>query len=73
MNKAGWKTSEFWLTISMQVISLLVMFGVIASEDTGTITDAVKDIITSAFALISSAIVLWKYIQGRVDLKMNKS
>lgn len=67
--KAGWKTSEFWLTLATQVISLLVMLGVVAGSDVESISGAVKQAITAGFTLVASALVLWRYIQGRVELK----
>ena len=68
--KPGWQTSEFWLTAAMQIIGLLVVVGVIAVGDKATVEGAVAEGIKAIFALATNALVLWKYIQSRGEVKV---
>lgn len=67
--KPGWQTTEFWLTIAMQIIAMLVAFGVVSIGDRATIEGAISQAVESAVALITAAMTLWKYIQSRADVK----
>lgn len=67
--KAGYATSEFWLSIAAQAIALLVLVGIIAPSDQSTVQGSVSDLIKSVFALIVSATNVWKYIQSRIEAK----
>lgn len=67
--KAGWTTSEFWLTLAGQIIAFLVLLGVVGADDEATVTNAVAEAVKHSFALIAAAGVLWKYIQGRAQIK----
>ena len=46
--KPGFKTTEFWLTVIAQFISLLVMTGMIPQSDTGLLNDAAGKIAARA-------------------------
>ena len=63
--KAGYTTTEFWLTLIGQAVSLLVMTGVIPSGDVDGINSAASKIVAGAFA----AWTLGHYIKGRSQVK----
>ncbi len=62
--KAGYKTSEFWLTLLTLVISVLVGMGVITDDEGEVLSDAVRII----FALVGGAAGV-TYIATRAKLK----
>ena len=63
--KTGIKTSEFWMTLIPQVITVLVVLGVMPAEDIDYITKAVAGIITGIVSVIS----LVAYVRSRTELK----
>lgn len=67
--KPGWQTSEFWVTIAMQVLSVLVLTGAIAVGDRTTLEGAVTNGIQAAVALIASAATIWRYVASREAVK----
>ena len=67
--KPGIKTTEFWLTLAAQIIAMLVIVGVVSSTDQQTVETAVGDAIKAVGALAASVITLWRYVQGRIELK----
>lgn len=69
MQKAGYKTTEFWATIAMLVISGLVAIGVVGQGEQVEATNAMTQAIVAAVALISAATVLWQYIGQRSQIK----
>lgn len=69
--KAGWKTSEFWITLGSQALALLVIFGVITSGDSQFIGEQIGKVVGAVFALVG---VFWQtksYVEGRSSLKLN--
>lgn len=68
--KPGWKTTEFWMTLLTQLVGLLVILGVISTQDRASIEGALSSAITAVVTLIAQVSVLWKYIQDRTQLKM---
>lgn len=67
--KAGYLTTEFWVTIVAQGLALLVITGVVRTEDRGTLETSITRGIEAAFAFIASATTIWKYIQSRGETK----
>ena len=63
--KAGWKTSEFWAAIVAQLISVLILTGVLQPEEGDTIKDAVGTLISAGLSLAS----VFKYIHARTAIK----
>ena len=63
--KPGFKTTEFWLTLVAQLISLLVMTGVIPQADTGMLNDTASKVAAG----IVAALTLCKYIHSRTLVK----
>lgn len=58
-DKAGWKTSEFWLSFAALVVSLLIMSGAVG--ETGALAKTV--------ALVAAALKALGYAVGRVQAK----
>lgn len=67
--KPGYKTTEFWIAIISQALTVLVLLGVVTIGDAATLSDALGKIVGAVFALIASAAVVIAYIRGRVELK----
>jgi len=63
--KEGWKTTEFWITIATSTISLLVIVGVLTTEQAALWHEAVLLII----AAIAATITPREYVIGRSALK----
>lgn len=66
MTRPGYKTTEFWHALATQVITLLVLFGVI---DRPELSDALSRSVTATATLIANAIVVGGYIRSRMELK----
>lgn len=67
--KAGWKTTEFWMTIVVTAVGLLAALGVIGPADRPNVEGALQQMVQSVAGFIAAAIALWRYIKGRVDVK----
>jgi hypothetical protein len=67
--KPGWKTTEFWLALVSQVITILVLLKVIAISDAAGLETAIKESVVAVMTVIGSAMALWKYIQSRISTK----
>lgn len=67
--KPGFQTSEFWLTVGLQLVAFLVLLGWIAPQDRTTVEGAVSAAVQSVGALLASGGVLWRYIAAREYLK----
>ena len=72
MEKPGWQTSEFWLTLAAQVIPVLVLLGVLTPDQSSGVNDAVANVIKDAFALLASVIPVAVYVWGRAKVKSGK-
>ena len=71
--KSGWQTSEFWLTLTANVLAFAVAFGIVPLADQATVSGAVTQIVTGVFALLAGGAALWKYIDSRKTLKLQAS
>lgn len=63
--KAGWRTTEFWLTLGTFLVSGFVLTGVIAQGNQDTIGQIVTHAITSVGLVAGQAAIVYKYISGR--------
>lgn len=78
--KSGYKTSEFWVTIGIQVAGILTLLGVLGAEESKMLnTDLpvmgamVQEIIKDITALGAMVITAYRYITGRSVVKKNAS
>jgi hypothetical protein len=62
---AGYRSTEFWLTLLLGLPGVLVAAGIIPTNDQNIVGDAVSKL---AGGLIG-AVALWKYIHSRMHLK----
>lgn len=67
--KAGWQTSEFWASAMQQVLTLVVLLGIIPTADLDKLHTAFAAIITAVGVLLVNGGVVVNYIRGRVELK----
>ena len=69
--RPGWQTTEFWMTLIVQGVAMVVLFKVIPGADQATVEGILSDGTTHAFALIGSMLSAWKYIKSRTEVKSN--
>ena len=53
--RPGFKTTEFWVTVSSQVIALLAIFGVVNAQDQATLGDSVSKAATGLGVFLANA------------------
>ena len=70
--KPGWKTTEFWLAVTTQVIGLLVVTGIMNPTSAHTVGDAVSNSISSAASIIANAVIVFGYVKSRNELKRSE-
>lgn len=63
--KSGFKTSEFYMTLIPTVVSMLVISGVLPSDDQQQVLELVKDAIAGIVAVTG----IVTYIMGRTEVK----
>ena len=63
--KKGWKTTEFWVTISSLLVTLLTGAGVITLSEGSQITTIVSQLVSALIAGVTTGY----YIKRRSDLK----
>jgi len=51
--KKGWKTTEFWMALSAQVLGILILTGVVTPDQGQVLGDASGQIIGGVMAVIS--------------------
>lgn len=67
--KPGYKTTEFWLTVISQVVSLLVVLDVIQASDAQLFHEAASNALVAAIVVVGNALVIIGYIKSRTELK----
>lgn len=67
--KPGWQTSEFWIALVGQLLALLALSGAINVADKDKLETALANAVTAIFAIVSSAVVVIRYIRSRSELK----
>ncbi len=67
--KPGWKTTEFWQTVIAQVLGFLAFAGVISTNDSKTLEEALGKSAAAVFTLIVNGILVVSYIRTRFHLK----
>lgn len=73
--KPGYKTSEFWGTMTLvitNVIAMLVVVGMVDASDQQTVTGHITGIVAAIEAFIVNGLALWRYIKSREDLKKDE-
>ncbi len=67
--KPGYKTSEFWLALSQQILALLVVAGYLSTEQADNLVSALPGAIVVLTFVINGAVALWRYIESREAIK----
>jgi len=67
--KPGWQTSEFWIALIGQLLALLALAGAIPLSDKDRLETALASAVTAVFTLITSAVMVTRYIRSRSELK----
>lgn len=67
--KPGWKTTEWWATVIVQLISALTLFGVINASEGATLEASLKQGLLGVSALLASVWSVVELIKGRVQIK----
>lgn len=61
--KAGWKTTEFWASISTALIGVLVLFGFFTQADAGEFVNGVNNIVGGVMSI--APIIGYSLSRGR--------
>lgn len=70
--KPGYQTTEFWLSLLFNLLSVLALLGVITAEEAEELHDAAEVIVAAVMAIIAilgPAMVNVRYIASRTELK----
>ena len=67
--KAGWQTTEFWVSILFQILPVLMILRIVNADDAKTLGDAITQCVEAIGSLGAGGGVLWKYIQSRIKAK----
>ncbi len=67
--RAGYRTTEFAAVAASLVVTVLVLAGVINTEEEAELHDALVQIVLALGSLLTNAAVVMAYIRSRTELK----
>src|SRR5262245_24788015 len=67
--KPGYQTTEFWHALIAQVLAFLTLMGVLSTNDSKTLEEALGKGVAAVFALIANGMIVVNYIKARHALK----
>jgi hypothetical protein len=67
--KPGYKTTEFWISLTSQLLAVAVAFGCISAADATTIGGAVTQVVTGLAAIVGAITSATWYTSARTELK----
>lgn len=67
--KPGYQTTEFWHALIAQVLAFLTLMGVLGTNDSKTLEEALGKGVAAVFALIANGMIVVNYIKARHALK----
>jgi hypothetical protein len=67
--KPGWKSTEFWITLTGQVIALCVILRLVNPAEQQQLQETAGVAVTAVFTLIASAGTILHYVSSRTNLK----
>ena len=70
--KAGYLTSELWVTVLTQVLLISVALGLITTADSEAVGGSLENIIGAGFAIFGEVLSVWKYIDSRTKVKVEQ-
>jgi len=68
--KPGYKTTEFWLTVAVQVLPLLVIFNVLSQPEAETLAQSIEQATQAIAALVAAIVPIWRYVESRKAVKI---
>jgi len=68
--KPGYKTTEFWLTVAVQILPMLVIFNVLSQPEADTLSQSIQQAVQAIAALITALAPIWRYIESRKAVKL---
>lgn len=68
-DKPGYKTTEFYVAVATQVVSVLVLLGVLGPEVKDTANQFITDLVVHGTAMIALVTSAWRYIDSRTKAK----
>ena len=68
--KPGYKTTEFWLTVAIQILPMLVIFNVLSQPEADTLSQSIQQAVQAIAALITALAPIWRYIESRKAVKL---
>lgn len=71
-DKPTWQSTEFLFTLASTLLTIGVLTGWIKPEDTDSLNASIKELVQSGVVVVGNAIVLWKYIQSRTEVKKER-
>lgn len=71
--KAGFKTTEFWMTIVSQILAILTLLGFVSAQDAQSLETALGQCVAAVFLFAVNAWVVVQYAKGRVALKRSQA
>lgn len=69
MLKSGFLTSEFAVSVGALIVTALVTFKVLSAENVETVNAAIVQTVEAVSLVVMNAIVAWKFISSRTELK----
>lgn len=63
--KAGWKTTEFWLTLVSTLVSAAVALGLLPTAEGEQLAGGLTAVVSGVFMVVPVALYIW----GRVRVK----
>jgi hypothetical protein len=67
--KPGYMTSEFWISVTTQILAFLVVTHAISPQDQEALGGALAKMIAAVFTICTSGRIIVSYIQSRTTLK----
>lgn len=72
MQKPGYKTTEFWISVVNALLMIAVGFGVINAEQQDELSGAIGQAIVAGFALVAAIVPVIEYIRSRTAVKQRR-
>lgn len=72
MVKPGYKTTEFWVTLITNVITALVLTGLLTQTEAEVLNQATAAMVVGLIALITNGLIVFTYIRSRTDVKLQE-
>lgn len=68
--KPGYLTTEFWISVSAQLLGVLVLIGVLSPTDQASMGDSIAKSVEAIGVIIANTVVIVHYIKSRTEVKV---